>query len=266
MDSSHREEGAHHAYAQSLNNDDASVDVLVGDLKFRAAPWMVQQVQEFERLAIELINDGCIITVHSDALLDTVARDMMANPRMNPAEVRAHEILKRLNGKKVVGAEIGVFAGDMSQVLLREKEDLELYMVDPWEGGGSSYADPSGDWHAKLGQEQQDRFCDMADERTKFAADRRVFMRYRSVDAANILNGVKLDFAFIDADHSYEGCKADIEAWTPKIVSGGWLCGHDYDNPGFPEFAVKRAVDEYVTAKGLTLELGAHMTWFTRIP
>ena len=90
MESSYNEDGAHHAYAQALNDDDMVVDVLVGDKKFRAAPWMVQQVQEFERLAIELINDGCIITVHSDGLLDAMARDIMAHPRLVPAEVRAH--------------------------------------------------------------------------------------------------------------------------------------------------------------------------------
>jgi uncharacterized Rossmann fold enzyme len=266
MDSSYSADGAHHGYVQELNDNDLVVDVICGDKKFRAAPWMVQQVNEFERLAIELIDDDCIITVHSDGLLDAMAKDIMAHPRMVPAEVRAHEILKRLNGKKVVGAEIGVFAGDMSQVLLREKEDLFLYMVDPWDGNGASYAAPSGDWHAKLSQEQQDKFCDMADERTKFAGRRREFMRYRSVDAARLLNGVKLDFAFIDADHSYEGCKADLEAWAPKITLGGWLCGHDYDNPAFPQFGVKRAVDEFVAARGLTLELGENLTWFTRIP
>lgn len=41
--------------------------------------------------------------------------------------------------------------------------------------------------------------------------------------------GSKLvDMVFIDADHSYEGCKGDIEAWLPNIKPGGILAVHDY--------------------------------------
>ena len=34
-------------------------------------------------------------------------------------------------------------------------------------------------------------------------------------------------FLFIDADHTYEGCKADFEAWSPLIKSGGEIAFHD---------------------------------------
>jgi hypothetical protein len=153
----------------------------------------------------------------------------------------------------------------MSQVLLREREDLFLYMVDSWEGDGASYAAPSGDWHAKLTQEQQDGFRRMAAERTRFAKIRREIIVEQSTLATLYVNGTPLDFVFIDADHSYEGCKADIEAWAPKIAPGGWLCGHDYANPNFPLFGVKRAVDEFVAAKGLTLEIGENLTWFVKM-
>ena len=84
------------------------------------------------------------------------------------------------------------------------------------------------------------------------------------MDAAkDILDG--LDFVFIDADHSYDGCHADIEAWASKVRPGGLLCGHDYDNVDFPQWGVKRAVDEFVAANGLELELGDNFTWFVKI-
>lgn len=38
----------------------------------------------------------------------------------------------------------------------------------------------------------------------------------------------KVDMVFIDGDHSYEGCKGDIEAWLPNIKSGGIIAVHDY--------------------------------------
>lgn len=36
------------------------------------------------------------------------------------------------------------------------------------------------------------------------------------------------NMVFIDGDHSYEGCKGDIEAWLPHIVPGGIIAVHDY--------------------------------------
>jgi predicted O-methyltransferase YrrM len=41
--------------------------------------------------------------------------------------------------------------------------------------------------------------------------------------------GPKFDMVFIDGDHSYEGCKGDIEAWTPHLKRGGILAVHDYN-------------------------------------
>ena len=38
-----------------------------------------------------------------------------------------------------------------------------------------------------------------------------------------------VDMAFIDGDHSYEGCAGDIAAWWPQIKPGGIMAIHDYD-------------------------------------
>lgn len=35
------------------------------------------------------------------------------------------------------------------------------------------------------------------------------------------------DFLFIDGDHSYEGCSADIAAWAPRLATSGHLMFHD---------------------------------------
>lgn len=53
----------------------------------------------------------------------------------------------------------------------------------------------------------------------------------------------EIDVIFIDGDHSYEGCKADIEHWYPKMAKDGVMLFHDCDetSPG-----VVRAVKEFV--------------------
>lgn len=36
------------------------------------------------------------------------------------------------------------------------------------------------------------------------------------------------NMVFVDGDHSYEGCKGDIEAWFPHLVPGGIMAVHDF--------------------------------------
>lgn len=50
------------------------------------------------------------------------------------------------------------------------------------------------------------------------------------------------DMVFIDGNHSYEAVRQDIEVWLPTVVTGGILCGHDYNAKRWP--GVIRAVDE----------------------
>ena len=51
-----------------------------------------------------------------------------------------------------------------------------------------------------------------------------------------------VDFVFIDAEHTYEGVRDDIIAWSPKVRPGGIIAGHDYTPERFP--GVVAAVDE----------------------
>lgn len=104
-----------------------------------------------------------------------------------------------------------------------------------------------------------------AKERVAFAKGRGDIWRGRSVEAAAHFPDGAADFVFIDADHSYEGCRRDLESWAGKVRVGGWLCGHDYENGDFPKFGVTQAVDEFVNGEGLELELGENFTWFVRM-
>ena len=72
-----------------------------------------------------------------------------------------------------------------------------------------------------------------------------------TLQAAAAWTGPPIDLLYVDADHSYEGCLADLMAWTPHVRPGGWLVGDDYNHPTCP--GVKRAWDEFGSAHGLTV-------------
>mgnify|MGYP003629853252 CR=1 FL=1 len=61
-----------------------------------------------------------------------------------------------------------------------------------------------------------------------------------SASASTLYEDESLAGVFIDGDHTYKGCLADIKNWLPKIKKGGMFAGHDYNFSG-----VKKAVSEF---------------------
>jgi len=175
------------------------------------------------------------------------------------ASKRASELLARLPIGPVIGAELGIWKGKMSEFLLK-REDLTLYMVDSWLA-------VKGLEDRGFTEDEQARNRLDALRRTDFANDRRIVMHMDSEVAALTMPEESLDFVFIDADHSYGGVKKDIRVWLPKLKRGALLSGHDYDNPNERNGReVKRAVDEAVAENGWRLKIGADSTWFVRMP
>jgi cephalosporin hydroxylase len=46
----------------------------------------------------------------------------------------------------------------------------------------------------------------------------------------SLLDGDKLDFLFIDGDHTYEGVKKDYLVYRRCVRSGGWIGFHDIND------------------------------------
>jgi predicted O-methyltransferase YrrM len=153
------------------------------------------------------------------------------------------EVLRQLVTQRhwTRGAEIGVFRGDTYLYLLQHCPRLTLIGVDLWEAqpdadakraeGGRSYAQ-----YNLRAYETHVRALSLA------YRGRSVILKGHTVEQAAHVANASLDFVFIDADHTYEGVKADIAAWRPKVKHGGWLMGHDANNPPFP--GVTKALNE----------------------
>lgn len=76
----------------------------------------------------------------------------------------------------------------------------------------------------------------------------------KTVDAASCWVG-GIDYLYVDADHTCEGCTLDLELWWPHLRVGGLITGDDYDDPdGNPELGVTKAWDEFEKRHQLKFE------------
>lgn len=69
-----------------------------------------------------------------------------------------------------------------------------------------------------------------------------------SVDVAKSIPDESIDILYIDATHTYDGVRSDLEAWIPKVKKGGIISGHDYEtkNEGWDNGGLKKAIHEIV--------------------
>lgn len=142
-----------------------------------------------------------------------------------------------------VCAEIGVYKGDYANEML-EKGPSKLHLIDPWK----SITDVPARWHAAP-QSDMDSIKSSTIDRFSSASSVEISEKF-SVDAVEDFEDAYFDFIYIDANHSYEYVKRDLDNWWPKLKSGGFLCGNAYQNNAYQvevlDFGVVPAVDKFV--------------------
>ena len=63
------------------------------------------------------------------------------------------------------------------------------------------------------------------------------------------LNGVYVDFLFIDGDHSYSAVESDYLNYEPFVRSGGVVAFHDVGQPGIRQFVQQMATGQHPVLK-----------------
>lgn len=151
-----------------------------------------------------------------------------------------------------VVVEIGVAEGEFSRHILNATRPDCLHLVDPWcHQEREDYRNDPSNWSEEEGERNFRKVAtDFARER---AAGRVRIHRDFSTNVASAFPDESLDWVFIDGLHSYEGVKADLEAFAPKVKPDGFILGHDYaKHPKAREmgFGVVEAVDDFVKDRG----------------
>lgn len=155
-----------------------------------------------------------------------------------------------------IGVELGVAAGRHSEYILNNTSVEKLWSIDRWihvEG----YDDPMN-----LPQKDHDDLYLYVCEKLKKFEERSVILRCDTTEASKNFLDKTLDFVYVDADHSYEGCKKDLIAWIPKIRIGGYITGHDLNWP-----SVLKAISEILPQFGMSevISIG-EACWAQKIP
>jgi len=169
---------------------------------------------------------------------------------------RGYEIAKLVIKYKLQRiVEIGVYEGRCLRKCLRDTEAnkiiKEYWGIDPYKHLPHYLKlDKS---HRSLGKRTEDFWKNLFIKTLRYTCffPQLKIIKLTSEEATKIFtqrnyfpNGY-FDLVFIDAEHTYDALKKDINLWWPLLRSGGIICGHDYHGKYGARYpGVKQAVDE----------------------
>lgn len=156
--------------------------------------------------------------------------------------------LKTLIGKEnLIGAEIGVARGRNAGDILRNLDIKRIYLIDPYKRYTAvKHIGVPWDIISLRSQAYQ----------TLSQYNDKIVWIYEMSDVAYKHIKEKLDFVYIDANHTYEYAKSDVKIYREIVKDGGLVAGHDYGGQ------VKQAVNELVPKDKLRVQ--DEDWWYTK--
>jgi hypothetical protein len=182
------------------------------------------------------------ITSYMDLVADRIVQEKIGgrtfilyrkfvSPKLGEYLRPAYQHIRKKMGEGRVGILIGAYNGVSAEYAYYGLNPSKYYLVDPY----VKYADLDGTYSYK--QEA----WDLARESliSKFGDKENAFIiQKKSEDTYMDFQDEYFDFVYIDADHSYEHVKLDMELWWPKVKRGGVMAGHDFQLVGHVDKAV----------------------------
>lgn len=146
--------------------------------------------------------------------------------------------------------EVGVCEGGNFLEMIRHRPKVAV-AVDSWINDGVASRNDAG--LSQDGLDSQYQNFKNAVQNYPFVR----ILRDYSTNAVRQFSDNYFDFVYIDADHTYGACYADIINWYLKVKPGKFLVGHDYRRG----FGVIEAVNEFIRERKLKLIFLPPSTW-----
>jgi predicted O-methyltransferase YrrM len=123
--------------------------------------------------------------------------------------------------------ELGCYKGKSTSFIgveiHKQKRDINFFAVDSFEGATNSTDANEVKAYNGISEIEESYTYNVAPIGNKIKT-----IVSLSHEASQYFENNSVDCIFIDAGHSREAVKADIEAWLPKMKPNGIMAGHDY--------------------------------------
>jgi len=120
--------------------------------------------------------------------------------------------------KPRVVVEIGTRMGGTLFLFTKiSSQDSTIVSIDFPDGHGGGYRKSREGFYRSFAQSRQQIHLLKADSHSPHTLS----------ELKSILKGQRIDFLFLDGDHSYEGVKKDYEMYSPLVRTGGLVAFHD---------------------------------------
>lgn len=154
-----------------------------------------------------------------------------------------NSLLDHFSLPKVV-AELGTAEMRFSKYILENWGIDILYAIDIYKKipfiSGCAYFDE--EWHSN-------NYSEALKLKNKYP-DNIVILKGFTYEMADSIPDNSLGLVYIDADHSYEGCKTDINYYYPKLINGGIMAFHDAYNE---DYGVNRSMTEFSSIRNIDI-------------
>lgn len=171
---------------------------------------------------------GKLAAVIMDALRDGMfSLDEILENQLGISGPTLESIVWKAAKPGMLALEIGSWAGASTAIIGKvvKENSGRLYCVDWWKGNIGLH---DGVHDLASMAQTVDIFDIFEANMQKLGLDDAIYPLKMSSDvAARILMDECFDFIFIDAEHTYDGVRADIENYFPKLKVGGIFSGHD---------------------------------------
>ena len=165
-----------------------------------------------------------------------------------------------------IGAEIGVFRGHFSEIIMATIKPRKLYLVDPWTLLGEFF-----EWGAQCVYTSQNTLPTRVARQESYLRAKRfpdteaVLIEGRFPECRGLIRE-KLDWVYLDASHAYEDTLKELNAVDEMLAPDGVIIGDDWAaDRNHPHHGIFRAVNEFVkTTNYEVVAAGPYMQWCIR--